>query len=153
MKVSQSLLTLCNLGHYAVPGILQASILERVSFPFPGDIPNAGPEPGSPALQADSLPAESQVKPSSHYERPDGAPAATSSAATSSSSCNDASRTSPHARSRQLDAATVFLKLTDFTCFSLPGAFSQTQDIISSFKIKYFSAAQYCSLMLPISGE
>ena len=29
-----------------------------VPFPSPGDIPNPGIEPGSPALQADSLPSE-----------------------------------------------------------------------------------------------
>ena len=27
-------------------------------FPFPGDLPDPGIKPGSPALQADSLPAE-----------------------------------------------------------------------------------------------
>ena len=27
-------------------------------FPSPGDLPNPGIEPGSPALQADSLPAD-----------------------------------------------------------------------------------------------
>ena len=27
-------------------------------FPFPGDIPNSGIKPGSPALQADALPSE-----------------------------------------------------------------------------------------------
>ena len=27
-------------------------------FPFPGDLPNPGIEPGSPALQADTLPSE-----------------------------------------------------------------------------------------------
>ena len=27
-------------------------------FPSPGDLPNPGVEPGSPALQADSLPSE-----------------------------------------------------------------------------------------------
>ena len=27
-------------------------------FPSPGDLPNPGTEPGSPALQADSLPTE-----------------------------------------------------------------------------------------------
>ena len=32
-------------------------------FPSPGDIPNLGIEPRSPALQADSLPAEPQGKP------------------------------------------------------------------------------------------
>ena len=32
-----------------------ARILEWVPFPSPGDLPNPGIEPGSPALQADSL--------------------------------------------------------------------------------------------------
>ena len=32
-------------------------------FPSPGDLPNPGIEPGSPALQADSLPAELAGKP------------------------------------------------------------------------------------------
>ena len=32
-------------------------------FPSPGDLPNPGSEPGSPALQADSLPSESPGKP------------------------------------------------------------------------------------------
>ena len=27
-------------------------------FPFPGDLPNSGIEPGSPTLQADALPSE-----------------------------------------------------------------------------------------------
>ena len=31
-------------------------------FPSPGDLPNPGYEPGSPALQADSLPTELQGK-------------------------------------------------------------------------------------------
>ena len=32
-------------------------------FPSPGDLPNPGIEPGSPALQADSLPTELRGKP------------------------------------------------------------------------------------------
>ena len=32
-------------------------------FPFPGDLPNPGIEPGSPALQGDSLPSEPSRKP------------------------------------------------------------------------------------------
>ena len=32
-------------------------------FPFPGDLPDLGIEPGSPALQADSLPSEPPGKP------------------------------------------------------------------------------------------
>ena len=38
--------------------ILQTSILELVACLPPGDLPNPGINPGSPALQADSLPAE-----------------------------------------------------------------------------------------------
>ena len=41
-----------------VCGILQARILEWVAIPFPEDLPDLGIEPGSPALQADSLPTE-----------------------------------------------------------------------------------------------
>ena len=48
---------------YTVHGILQARILERVVIPSPGDLPDTGIEPGSPALQADSLPAEPAGKP------------------------------------------------------------------------------------------
>ena len=33
------------------------------SFPSPGDLPNPGIDPRSPALQVDSLPAEPQGKP------------------------------------------------------------------------------------------
>ena len=39
-----------------VHGILQASILEWVAIPSPGDLPDPGIELRSPALQADSLP-------------------------------------------------------------------------------------------------
>ena len=35
-------------------------------FPSPGDPPNPGMEPGSPTLQADSLPSEPPVKPHDH---------------------------------------------------------------------------------------
>ena len=35
-----------------------------LSFPSPGDLPNLGIEPGSPARQADSLPIELSGKPS-----------------------------------------------------------------------------------------
>ena len=63
MKVTQLFLTLCNSTDYTVHGILQARILEWVAFPFSGDLPNPGIEPRSPALQADSLPAEPQGKP------------------------------------------------------------------------------------------
>ena len=36
-------------------------------FPSPGDLPNPGIQPRSPALQADSLPTEPQGKPSEPY--------------------------------------------------------------------------------------
>ena len=38
--------------------ILQARTLEWVAFPSPGALHKLGIKPGSPALQADSLPAE-----------------------------------------------------------------------------------------------
>ena len=38
-------------------------------FPSPGDLPNPGIEPRSPALQADSLPAEPPGKPSKQQTR------------------------------------------------------------------------------------
>ena len=41
-----------------VCGILQARILEWVAIPFPEDLPDLGIEPGSPSLQAESLPSE-----------------------------------------------------------------------------------------------
>ena len=42
--------------------ILLARILEWEPFPTPGDLPNSGIEPRSPALQEDSLTAELQGK-------------------------------------------------------------------------------------------
>ena len=45
-----------------VHGILQARMLEWVAIPSPWDLPNLGTEPGSPTLQADSLPSESLGK-------------------------------------------------------------------------------------------
>ena len=53
----------CNPKDYRVHGILQARILEWVTFPAPGDFPNPGIEPRSPTLQVDSLPGEQQEKP------------------------------------------------------------------------------------------
>ena len=44
-------------------GILQARILEWEPFPSPGDLPNPGIEPRSPALWVDSLPGEPQGNP------------------------------------------------------------------------------------------
>jgi len=48
---------------YTVHGILRARTLEWVAFSSPGDLPNPGIKPRSPALKVDSLPAEPQRKP------------------------------------------------------------------------------------------
>ena len=62
MKVAQLCLTLCDPMDYTVHGILQARTQEWYLFPSPGDLPNPGIEPGSPALQSTPvfLPGESQ---------------------------------------------------------------------------------------------
>ena len=52
----------CSSPSSSVHGILQAIILEWEPFPSPGDLPNPGTEPKSPALQADSLLSESPEK-------------------------------------------------------------------------------------------
>ena len=59
VKVAQSRLTLCDPVDYTVHGILQARMLEWVAFPFS----MGSSQPRSPALQADSLPAEPQGNP------------------------------------------------------------------------------------------
>ena len=61
--VAQSCRTLCDPMDYSPPGftvhgILQARILKLIAFPSPGGLPDPGMEPGSPALQEDSLPSE-----------------------------------------------------------------------------------------------
>ena len=48
---------------YTIHGILQARIQEWVAFPFTGDLPSPGIKPRSPALQADTVPAEPPGKP------------------------------------------------------------------------------------------
>ena len=63
VKATQSCPTLCDRmdcipAVSSVYGILQARILEWVAIPFSRDLPNSGIEPGSPALQADSLLSE-----------------------------------------------------------------------------------------------
>ena len=60
---SESRSVLCNATDYTVHGILQARILEWVVFPSLGDLPNPETESRSPILQADSLLAEPQGKP------------------------------------------------------------------------------------------
>ena len=59
LKKAQLCLTLCDPVDYSVHGILQASILEWVAFPFS----RGSSQPRSPSLQVDSLPAEPQGKP------------------------------------------------------------------------------------------
>ena len=49
----------CSPPGSSVRGSLQATILEWVAIPPPGDCPNPGTEPRSPALQVDSLLSES----------------------------------------------------------------------------------------------
>ena len=67
-KLIQSCLTLCDPidcgpPGFSVQGILQARILEWVANVLQGDCPGAGIEPGSPVLQADSLPSAPPGKP------------------------------------------------------------------------------------------
>ena len=57
VKVSQSCLILCDPMDYTVHVFLQARILKWVAFLSPGDHPNPGIEPRSPALQVGSLQA------------------------------------------------------------------------------------------------
>ena len=54
-EVAQSCPTLsnpidCSLPGSTIRGIFQARILEWVAIPSPGDLPDPGTEPGSPAL-------------------------------------------------------------------------------------------------------
>ena len=47
----------------SVHGISQARVLGGMPFPSPGDLPNSGIKPRSPALQADALSSEPPGKP------------------------------------------------------------------------------------------
>ena len=53
----------CSPPGSSVHGILQARILQWVTVPSLGDLPNPGIEPRSPALQADSLLSDPPGKP------------------------------------------------------------------------------------------
>ena len=57
----------CSPPGSSVQGILQASRLEWVAFPSPGDLPDPRIKPRSPTLQSDSLSSESSGKPISMY--------------------------------------------------------------------------------------
>ena len=48
----------CNLPGSSVLGILQQEYWSGLPFPSPGDLLDPEMEPGSPVLQADSLPSE-----------------------------------------------------------------------------------------------
>ena len=66
-EVAQSCLTLCDpmdgsLPDFYVHGIFQARYWSGLPFPSLGDLPNSGIEPVSPAMQVDSLPAETSGK-------------------------------------------------------------------------------------------
>ena len=66
--VAKSHRTLCDPLDYSPPGssvqrILEARILNGLLFPSPGELPDPGIKPGSPALQADSLLSEPPGKP------------------------------------------------------------------------------------------
>ena len=63
MLVGQSCPTLCDPVDCSPPGSSVHEIFHGLPFPSPGDLPNPGIEPGSPGLQADSLPTELQGKP------------------------------------------------------------------------------------------
>ena len=60
VKGAQLCPTLCDPMDYSVH---ENSPSQNTGFPSPGDRPNPGIEPRSPALQVDSLPAEPQGKP------------------------------------------------------------------------------------------
>ena len=53
----------CSPPASSVHGILRQEYWSCLALPIPGDLPNPGIEPGSPALQADFLPTELPGKP------------------------------------------------------------------------------------------
>ena len=55
--------TLCSLSGSSVRGILRQECWSRLPCPPPGDLPNLGIKPVSPAFQADSWPTEPSGKP------------------------------------------------------------------------------------------
>ena len=67
-KLLQSCATLWAIACQALlfMGFSRQEYLSGFPFPSPGDLPDLGIEPGSPALQADSLPTELQ-KPNTVY--------------------------------------------------------------------------------------
>ena len=68
MFVAQLCLTLCNPMAVTRQAPLSMEFSRQeywngLLFPFPGELPDPGIEPRSPALQVDSLPSESPGKP------------------------------------------------------------------------------------------
>ena len=69
MLFTQSCLTLCDPMNYSpagssIFGFPRQEYWSGLPFPSPGDLPDRGIEPGSPALQADSVLSEPPGKPS-----------------------------------------------------------------------------------------
>ena len=72
-EVAQSYPTLetpRTVAHQASPsmGFSRQEYWSGLSFPSPGDLPDPGIKPGSPALQADALPSEPPGKPKPQYK-------------------------------------------------------------------------------------
>ena len=71
--VTHSRLTPCNPMDYSPPGFSVPEDFSRQEYwsslpcPLPGDLPNPGIEPRSPALQVDSLPSKPAGKPINVY--------------------------------------------------------------------------------------
>ena len=73
MLVTQSCPALCNPMNCSPPGssvheFSRQEYWSGLPFPSPGDLPNPGIEPGSCALQADSLPFDPPGKPNTMYK-------------------------------------------------------------------------------------
>ena len=69
--ITQSCMTVCDPMDYSPPGssvhgILQARVLEGVSFPTPGYLPYPRTEPASPALAGRFFPSVPPGKPIMH---------------------------------------------------------------------------------------
>ena len=65
-EVAQSCPTLYNPVACKAPpsmGFSRQKYWSGLPFPSPGDLPNSGIKPGSPTLEADSLPSKPPVKP------------------------------------------------------------------------------------------
>ena len=70
-EVAQSCLTLFDPMDSNLPGSTVQEYWSELPFSSPGDLPNPGIEPGSPALQTDALPSEPLGKPSEPLGKPE----------------------------------------------------------------------------------